>query len=132
MKKKRRYLCSVALGSKVYAIGGYDGAGRLNSVECYDVITQEWTTAASMVHRRGLAGAAVLNGKIVAGLCRWSDNNMRGGGGESCFCHSQKRACLLQPCYLVVIKPISGCVPIACSDLMITSLLQVVNRLDAS
>ena len=79
MKKKRRYLCSVALGSKVYAIGGYDGAGRLNSVECYDVITQEWTMAASMAHRRGLAGAAVLNGKIV-GLCRCSQNNMRGGG----------------------------------------------------
>ena len=84
MKKKRRYLCSVALGSKVYAIGGYDGAGRLNSVECYDVIAQEWTTAASMVHRRGLAGAAVLNGKIE-GLCRWSDNNMRGGGGNLAF-----------------------------------------------
>ncbi|CAB4000819.1 kelch 12 [Paramuricea clavata] len=68
MKKKRRYLCCVALGSKLYAIGGYDGAGRLNSVECYDVITQEWTPSASMIHRRGLAGAAVLNGKIyVAG-----------------------------------------------------------------
>ncbi len=65
MKKKRRYLCSVALGTKLYAIGGYDGSGRLNSVECYDVITQEWTPSASMVHRRGLAGSAVLNGKIV-------------------------------------------------------------------
>ena len=41
-------------------------------------------------------------------------------------------ACLLQACYLAVIKPISGCVHIACSSLMITSLLQVVNRLDAS
>ena len=64
MKKKRRYLCSVALGNRLYAIGGYDGSGRLNSVECYDVITKEWTPSASMVHRRGLAGAAVLNGKI--------------------------------------------------------------------
>ncbi|XP_028398335.1 kelch-like protein 12 [Dendronephthya gigantea] len=68
MRKKRRYLCSVSLGSKLYAIGGYDGSGRLNSVECYDVTKQEWTPSASMVHRRGLAGAAVLNGKIyVAG-----------------------------------------------------------------
>jgi hypothetical protein len=63
MKKKRRYLCSVALGNRLYAIGGYDGSGRLNSVECYDVITQEWMSSASMLHRRGLAGAAVLNGK---------------------------------------------------------------------
>ena len=34
--------------------------------------------------------------------------------------------------YLTVIKSISGCVRITCSGLMITSLLQVVNRLDAS
>ena len=33
---------------------------------------------------------------------------------------------------LAVIKPISGCVGIACSGLMVTSLLQVVNRLAAS
>ena len=35
-------------------------------------------------------------------------------------------------CRLAIIKPISGCVRIACSGLMTTSLLQVVNRLDAS
>ena len=46
--------------------------------------------------------------------------------------NAQVAASLLQVCYLAVIKPISGCVRIACSDLMITSLLQVVNRLDAS
>ena len=38
---------------------------------------------------------------------------------------------LLQVCCLAVIKPISECVRIACCGL-ITSLLQVVNRLDAS
>ena len=35
-------------------------------------------------------------------------------------------------CCLGAIKPISGCVRVACSGLMITSLLQVVNSLDAS
>ena len=45
--------------------------------------------------------------------------------------HSQKRASqLLQACCLAFIKPISGCVCIVCSGLMITSLLQVVNSLD--
>ena len=39
---------------------------------------------------------------------------------------------LLQACCLAVIKPMSGCVCIACSRLMITSLLQVVNRLKAA
>ena len=46
--------------------------------------------------------------------------------------NTQVAASLLQACYLTVIKSISGCVRITCSDLMITSLLQVVNRLDAS
>ena len=39
---------------------------------------------------------------------------------------------LLQACYFAVIKPISGCVCIACFGFMITTLLQVViTRLDA-
>ena len=43
--------------------------------------------------------------------------------------HSQKRAsCSKSP----ITKPISGYVRIACSGLMITSLLQVVNRFAAS
>ena len=49
--------------------------------------------------------------------------------------HSQKHASLLQACYLAVMKPISGCVRIACSGLRIISLLQMVTeqaRLDAS
>ena len=37
-----------------------------------------------------------------------------------------------QDCCLAVIKPISGCVRTACSGLMLTSLLHVVNKLDAS
>ena len=46
--------------------------------------------------------------------------------------NTQVAASLLQACYFAVIKPISGCVCIACSGLMITSLLHVVNRLAAS
>ena len=38
---------------------------------------------------------------------------------------------LLQACCLVVIKPISRWVCIACSGLIITRVLQVVNKLDA-
>lgn len=64
MSRKRRYLCSVAIGKKVYAIGGYDASSRLNAVECLDVITCSWTQVASMIHRRGLAGATTLEGMI--------------------------------------------------------------------
>ena len=45
---------------------------------------------------------------------------------------AQVAASLLRACDLAVIKPISGCVHIACSGFMIISLLQVVNRLDSS
>ena len=46
--------------------------------------------------------------------------------------HSQKGASLLETCYLAVIKPVSARVCIACSGLMITSLLQDFESLDAS
>ena len=50
--------------------------------------------------------------------------------------HSQKRASCSRSAadlmQLAIIKPISGCVRIACSGLIISSLLQVVNRLAAS
>ncbi len=49
--------------------------------------------------------------------------------GQSSFVHSQKRASCSKS---AITKPISGCVRIACSGLMITSLLQVVNRFAAS
>ena len=45
--------------------------------------------------------------------------------------HVQVAVILLQACYTAVIKLISGCVRIAFFDLMITSLLDIVNRLDA-
>ena len=53
------------------------------------------------------------------------------GCSYQCTARSAKVvASVLQVCYFAVIKLISGCVRIACSGLMITSLLQVINRLD--
>ena len=55
----------------VYAIGGYDGSAHLNTVECFDPMTNSWRTVASMASRRSSAGVAVLNdllyvvGKLV-------------------------------------------------------------------
>ena len=45
----------------VYAIGGYDGSAHLNTVECFDPMTNSWRTVASMASRRSSAGVAVLN-----------------------------------------------------------------------
>ena len=46
--------------------------------------------------------------------------------------NAQVAASVPQACHLAVIKSISGCVHIACSGLMITSLLEVVKRPAAS
>ncbi|XP_078353958.1 kelch-like protein 12 [Oculina patagonica] len=68
MRRKRRYLSSVALNSRLYAIGGYDASSRLNTVECFDPSTAQWSVMTPMLQRRGLAGATTLAGKIfVAG-----------------------------------------------------------------
>ena len=45
----------------IYAIGGYDGSAHLNTVECFDPMTNAWKPVASMASRRSSAGVAVLN-----------------------------------------------------------------------
>jgi len=62
MTRKRRYLSSVALNSRLYAIGGYDASSRLNTVECFDPSTAQWSVMTPMLQRRGLAGATALAG----------------------------------------------------------------------
>lgn len=68
MTRKRRYLSSVALGNKLYALGGYDASSRLNTVECLDTCTGLWSPTTPMLQRRGLAGAAALEGTVAKGL----------------------------------------------------------------
>ena len=67
MKRKRRYVCAVALSNRLYAIGGYDASSRLNTVECFDPLSSQWTAMTPMLQRRGLAGATTLAG--VASTC---------------------------------------------------------------
>jgi len=52
----------VALNSRLYAIGGYDASSRLNTVECFDPSTAQWSVMTPMLQRRGLAGATTLAG----------------------------------------------------------------------
>ena len=65
MKRKRRYVCAVALNNRLYAIGGYDASSRLNTVECFDPLSSQWTVMTPMLQRRGLAGATTLAGVIT-------------------------------------------------------------------
>jgi len=46
---------------QLYAIGGFDGENRLNSMECYHPENNEWTDMPAMKCARSGAGVAVLN-----------------------------------------------------------------------
>jgi len=68
---KRRYVASASIRNKVYVIGGYNGAARLNAVDCLDLGDSEarWQPAAPMHHRRGLAGACTYQGLGCSDSC---------------------------------------------------------------
>lgn len=57
----RRYVRVGVVNGIIYAIGGYDGSAHLNTVECFDPMTNAWKPVASMASRRSSAGVAVLN-----------------------------------------------------------------------
>ncbi|KAL3865437.1 hypothetical protein ACJMK2_042827 [Sinanodonta woodiana] len=61
LSTKKRLVSAAAVGSVLYAIGGYDGTHHLNTVECMDFSAEElvWKPVASMGYRRGLAGVTV-------------------------------------------------------------------------
>jgi len=59
----RKFHQVVALGSRIYSIGGYSGGG-LNSVEYYDTVSQAKANVASMIHPRYYHASATYNGKI--------------------------------------------------------------------
>ena len=60
----------MVLDGKIYAMGGHDGAGRLNTVEVYDPQADSWQRVASMPRGLRYHAAAVMGGKIyVTGGC---------------------------------------------------------------
>jgi len=56
----------VAIGGKIYAVGGSNGVGVLASVEEYDVAANTWTARAPLPIGRNDLGVAVVNGRIYA------------------------------------------------------------------
>ena len=64
--RKRRYVASAAVKTRIYVLGGYDGTQRLSSVECIDLADDDaqWVSAAPMHKRRGLAGVCTYQGIV--------------------------------------------------------------------
>ena len=55
-----RYGCAaVCIDGNLYAVGGFDGAAKLASVECHDPVANEWRTLPSMSTGRYFCAAAV-------------------------------------------------------------------------
>ena len=57
---------AVIHGNKIYVIGGFTGQQILNSVEVFDIETQEWTLGPSMNTPRSGVKAVVYRQKIFA------------------------------------------------------------------
>ena len=56
---------SVALlGDSIYAMGGFDGHVRQNSVERYNPDTNQWSLVQPMNHQRSDASATTLDGQF--------------------------------------------------------------------
>ena len=98
--------------------------------------TCEYLLEEGSKHISAYVESAISNRDVEGLVYLVPDNHKSTVRGYVNELHSQKRAScsksaggLLQ---VAIIKPISGCVRIACSGLMTTSLLQVVNRLAAS
>ena len=64
MSQKRSGHASVVLDGKIYAMGGYDGAVKLNTVEVYDPQADSWQRVASMPQRMCDHAAVAMGGKI--------------------------------------------------------------------
>ncbi|XP_048020799.1 kelch-like protein 10 [Megalobrama amblycephala] len=47
-------------------VGGYDGAGRLRSVEAYNPLTDIWRDVAAMYNPRSNFGIEVVDGQLFA------------------------------------------------------------------
>jgi N-acetylneuraminic acid mutarotase len=72
LSRARSEATAVALGGKIYVIGGYDGTGRPGTVEEYDPPTDTWKTKTAMnIARNGASGgisgdlAYVIGGNVI-------------------------------------------------------------------
>lgn len=80
----------VAIGDKLYVLGGIDNTGEHKAharVDVYDVKERQWSTAAPMPTPRVFAGAAALGARIhvVAGLSDEDVKLQRAGAVHECY-----------------------------------------------
>jgi hypothetical protein len=57
---------AVAVGTKIYVIGGYNGGGVLSVNEIFNTVTKTWSTGKPMPTPRWSLGVAAVNGIVYA------------------------------------------------------------------
>ena len=63
----KRFACAAAvIDGKLYAIGGHNSTGHLDSVERYDPASNTWEAVAAMGSKRFACAAAAIDGKLYA------------------------------------------------------------------
>uniref|UniRef100_A0A1B0CT80 BACK domain-containing protein n=1 Tax=Lutzomyia longipalpis TaxID=7200 RepID=A0A1B0CT80_LUTLO len=62
----RAYHGSIAIGEKIYCIGGFNGSEYFNNCRIFDTVTRTWHPMAPMNVRRCYVSVALLNGNIYA------------------------------------------------------------------
>lgn len=60
MHEERLAVGVAVVNRLLYAIGGFNGTNRLNTVECYHPENNEWTMVAAMHTQRSGAGSLFL------------------------------------------------------------------------
>jgi len=58
------HIAGAAVGGRLYAVGGYGGAGPTDAAYSYDPATDRWSAAAPLPSPRAAATAAVLDGRL--------------------------------------------------------------------
>lgn len=71
MQFRRASYAATVWNEKVYVAGGNssDFNGRLRSVECYDLVSEEWTRIADMIYPRDFFAIVGWNGMLYAMGC---------------------------------------------------------------
>lgn len=78
MHSRRCYVSVTVHNGLIYAMGGYDGESRLNTVERYDPTSNQWTLITPMLTRRSDAGACTLDDKIyIIGISNMFSNKFQ-------------------------------------------------------
>lgn len=76
MNMQRMHHGLTEVNGLIFAVGGYNGSTRLDTMEFYDPSKDIWTYACSLSAPRSEAGVAYLGGSIYVIGGHWEDQNV--------------------------------------------------------